>query len=98
MTTQQTIDKFDGKYRFLSNFLYCRIEYDDIIFPTAEHAFQAAKTISREHRYQIARASTPGYAKRIGRKVVLRPDWEEVKLDVMEEILRIKFSHPNLKR
>lgn len=98
MTTPQVIDKFDGKYRFLSNFLSCRIEFEGITYPTSEHAFQAAKTLYHDERREIAKALTPGKAKRMGQKVALRYDWHLVKLGVMEQILRIKFSHPNLKK
>lgn len=31
-------------------------------------------------------------AKRLGRQVQLRSDWQEVKLSIMEEIVRIKFT------
>jgi hypothetical protein len=41
---------------------------------------------------------TPGQAKRLGRSLRLRPDWEEVKIDVMEVILRSKFKHPELRQ
>lgn len=37
-------------------------------------------------------------AKRLGRRVVLRPDWEEVKFDVMYDVCRAKFTqHPDLR-
>lgn len=37
-------------------------------------------------------------AKRYGRALVLRPDWEEIKVHVMEEIIREKFGKTVLKR
>lgn len=39
---------------------------------------------------------TPGKAKRAGRNVTLRPDWEDAKLGVMERVLRQKFSQPEM--
>ena len=38
----------------------------------------------------------PGKAKRLGRKVTLRPDWEQIKTYTMLLLLRIKFSDENL--
>ena len=92
-----TISNFDGEYRFLSNFYNSPIEKDGIVYPTNEHFFQAMKTLNIEERQMIAEAETPGEAKRMGRKIGLRPDWEEVKYPVMKEGLRLKFfTHKNL--
>ena len=39
----------------------------------------------------------PSKSKGMGRRVPLRPDWEEVKVGIMEEIVRAKFTqHPEL--
>lgn len=66
--------------------------YDGLMFKTTEAAFQAAKTFNLKERTKIAYAETPGQAKRMGRAVTLRPDWEEVKDKVMLDILRLKFT------
>ena len=79
------IDKFDGKYAFLSNYHPCAVFYEGIAYPSVEHAFQAAKTMDMAKRREIAGLPTPGQAKREGRKVTLRPDWEEVKEQVTGE-------------
>lgn len=89
---------FHGENRFLSNFSYSDIVYEDQLYPTVEHAFQAAKTLDLQDRYLISMASTPGMAKREGRQVQLRPDWEEIKLEVMAKLLRLKFADPELKQ
>ena len=65
--------------------------------PTVEHYFQAAKADSIYDYIAIATAKTPGQAKRAGRKAVLRHDWEDVKMNIMREALRKKFSDPELK-
>lgn len=57
-----------------------------------EHAYQAAKTFDPHMRETIASANTPAEAKRLARKVVLRHDWSDVKLSIMEELLRLKFA------
>ena len=91
------IIEFDGKYAFLSNFFYAPFVYDGIIYPTNEHFFQAMKTLDQEKRKQIAKAKTPGAAKRMGRQVQLREDWEQVKYTAMRVGVERKFdAHPGL--
>lgn len=86
------INKFEGKYAFLSNFYASVVQEDGITYPTIEHYFQAQKTLNPFERKGIAAAATPGRAKRLGRNVTLREDWEEVKDDVMLQGLRLKFD------
>lgn len=88
---------FEGKYAFLSNFYESPFEYEGVVYPTNEHFFQAMKTLDLEERKKIAAAKTPGKAKRLGRKVSLRPDWEEVKVGVMSLGLSLKFAIPELR-
>ena len=85
------INNFDGKYAFLSNFYPATVFYETRKYPSAEHAFQAAKTWKHEEIIKIQNAPTPGKAKRLGRKCTLRPDWEEVKDDIMYKIVKDKF-------
>ena len=92
------IDFFDGEYAFLSNFYNASCIFEEKLYPTVEHAFQAAKSLDHAERDWIAAAGSPGLAKRLGRRVNLRPDWEKVKFDVMEECLRSKFADPVLKQ
>ncbi|QNN99792.1 hypothetical protein P67b_00033 [Ruegeria phage Tedan] len=86
------INSFDGTYRFLSNFYPSPIRVAGIEYPTAEHAYQAMKTMGTKDRLTISRLPTPGQAKRAGQKLRIRPDWEQVKVDIMEACLRAKFS------
>ena len=91
------IDRFSEEYRFLSNFFDAAVEYDRISYPTVEHAFQAQKTEDRGEQRAIAAAGSPGAAKRMGRKVKLRRDWESVKVGIMRELVQLKFTtHPDL--
>jgi len=92
------IKSFVGEVRFLSNFHESRIIFDGIEFPTVEHAFQAAKTLDFPDRVTISQLDSPGKAKRIGRQVALRPDWEEIKEQIMLELIILKFvTHRRLK-
>ncbi len=86
------ITEFTGEYRFLSNFYESCVTYDFVIYPTLEHAYQAAKTLNLEERQKIKECKTPGQAKRMGRTVTLRPDWEQIKVHVMDNLLTKKFS------
>lgn len=86
------INRFEGKYAFLSNFYASVVQEDGITYPTIEHYFQAQKTLNPFERKEIAAAATPGQAKRAGRNVTLREDWEEVKDSVMLQGLRLKFD------
>jgi len=93
------IEEFQNKYRFLSNFYYSPVEYEGIIYPSNEHAFQAAKTLDIETRKIMSKINTPDEVKHYGRRVDLRKDWEDVKLQVMYDIVKIKFfSNEILKR
>ena len=89
----KTIDSFEGEYRFLSNFYFSPLKFGGIIYPTVEHAFQAMKTKNNNERMKISLLKTPGEAKRAGRKVKLREDWEQIKLEAMEYLVRLKFKN-----
>jgi ribA/ribD-fused uncharacterized protein len=96
----EKIDSFKGEYRFLSNFWLCRVEYDGDIYPSVEHAYQAAKLEERVKRASMQRASvSASEAKKWGQTVAIRPDWEDIKLDVMMELVRSKFNlNPGLRQ
>jgi ribA/ribD-fused uncharacterized protein len=92
-------EMFSGKLDFLSNFYYSPIEYENHVYPTVEHAFQAAKTFDFQTRKYIRELSTPALAKKAGRKVKIDwGDWDTSRLDIMEDLLRIKFSDPALRQ
>lgn len=94
----KTIDCFKGKYFFLSNFYESYTTINHIVYPTIEHFFQAQKAMNIEERNSIIEASSPDIAKAIGRKVQLRPDWEEIKDQVMYDGVKAKFTkNPILK-
>jgi hypothetical protein len=69
-----------------------------VFYPTVEHAFQAAKTHNKAKRKEIAKLKSPGEAKRAGKALELREDWEYVKVAIMVELVRAKFEIPVLRR
>lgn len=92
-----SIDSFRGEYHFLSNFHQSPVTMYGESYPTVEHAFQAAKALHPEDRERIRIVAKPGDAKRLGRRVQLRPDWEDVKLSIMYTLVARKFQDSTLR-
>lgn len=94
------IDRFDGtKHRFLSNFYMAPVAYEGILYPSSEHAYQAAKSLDQEVRKRIASLKTAGQSKKAGRQIHIRPNWDAIKYDIMSEIVLEKFiQNPDLKQ
>lgn len=88
---------FRGKYSFLSNFFPVKIFFQGLEYPTVENAFQAAKTTDETLRRQFQNIS-PSEAKKLGKTLPLREDWNEVRIQTMAELLAIKFSHIELRK
>jgi ribA/ribD-fused uncharacterized protein len=82
-----------GPYGAFSNFSRYPINVDNVIWPTSEHYFQAQKFAGTEHEDEIRAAKTPSEAARMGRdrNRPLRKDWEEVKWQIMFNIVYEKF-------
>lgn len=102
------IDKFEGKYRFLSNFYPCKIEYQGITYPSVEHYYVAMKVTDEQlingkyytpadFREMISKVKEPAFVKKIGNKVKIRPNWDKKKLEIMNWVIREKFKDENLK-
>lgn len=92
------IKSFRGENRFLSNFYPVPIKWHGLLFSSVEHAYQAAKATNDDDRKKIQKCSSPGAAKRMGKIILLRSDWEEIKLDVMYQLLKQKFSQPDFRQ
>lgn len=88
------IDGFQGEYRFLSNFWPAIVHLEGVKYESVENAYQAAKTIIPMERDKF-RGLKPGAAKRLGKKITLRDDWNSVKLEVMRELIVEKFNEHN---
>jgi len=88
---ESQIKGFFGEYRFLSNFELGDVIYEGIKYPSSENAYQAAKSLDLEIRNQFVNIS-PNESKKLGRKVDVREDWEEVKYGIMYQIVLDKFS------
>lgn len=92
------IDGFDGRNRWLSNFSPSPLVWEGHTFATAEAAFAAGKTLDLVLRAKIAAEQDPGRAKKLGRQVALRPEWDShYRYVVMAEVLEAKFTDPALR-
>lgn len=92
------ITHFRGDHSYLSNFYEHPMIYRGKEYATAEHAYQAAKAIDPADQELIRLQKTPGGAKRQGKRVKMRPHWDQDKVYVMYDILKHKFSDPTLKQ
>ena len=90
------INKFRGEYSFLSNMYPIMVRIDGESYPSAEHAFQALKSLNKDVRLAISVCRSPSEAKYAGRHIELRDDWDSVKVDIMYKILLAKFKNPEL--
>lgn len=86
---------FTGVYSFLSNFYEYPIYYDGLKYMNSEAAFQSAKCMNKDGRMTFCFLN-PSEAKRLGRRIKLRPDWEEIKDQIMYDVIKAKFSDPEL--
>ena len=85
------IGRFIGEYFYLSNYYEVPVTYDSLTYGSAEAAFQAQKILNLDDR-KIFTTLKADDSKKMGRSVILRPDWDDVKLSVMREIIRCKFT------
>lgn len=92
-----SVPTFAGKYRWLSNFAESPLSFGDIVFPTVEHAYQAAKSEDPAVWAMFAKLPNAGTAKSEGSKINLRPGWDEMKIEVMRELIQAKFLHLDLR-
>lgn len=86
------ISSFKDEYDFLSNFYLHDVEFDGVIYKSIEHAYCAAKTLDPDERWLIQSATTSGKAKKLGRNITLRDDWDKIKFNIMLDLLRKKFK------
>mgnify|MGYP000844243813 FL=1 len=82
--------EFQGEHRWLSNFWPASVELDGVLYASVENAYQAAKTHPANRGPFVS--CTAGTAKRLGRCVEMRPDWEQVKLPTMRALIQQKFA------
>lgn len=92
MLIDRAITRFDGEYGFLSNFYLAplKLPWCNLTYPSSEHAYQASKCKHLSDRDKFIHIS-PGQAKRLGRVVAIRNDWDLVKVNMMKICVQQKF-------
>lgn len=93
----EPIAEFENEYRWLSNFWMSDVKMYGKIYPSVEHAYQAAKTLDLALREKMRLCKTAAGVKKMGRKLVIREDWESIKISVMEELVTRKFQNTELR-
>jgi len=102
------IEKFEGRWSFLSNFHPCDIYHQGIKYPSTEHYYVAMKCNNEQiingrqytvndFREMISKTPSPGLVKRIGKNIQIRNDWNDKKLEFMNWGIREKFKNEDLK-
>ncbi len=98
MVYVKRIESFSGENRFLSNFWPVEVELEGEIYPSTEQAYKAAKTSDLDARKKIAglvpnKRELEDQIREVLETATIRSDWtDEVKLRVMEDLLRQKFD------
>jgi ribA/ribD-fused uncharacterized protein len=92
------IYKFADKYYFLSNFYESEIIYKGKSYKSVEHAYQAEKSTNEAEHEWIRNAPTPSKAKSFGNKIKIKSNWDDIKYDLMLNLVRIKFQNKELKK
>lgn len=86
--------RFRNEYWFLSNMYECELSVNGMKFKSLESAFQAFKSKDLEERKRFCDLN--GFeSKKLGRRIKLRSDWNEIKLEVMKRLIEIKFKKDN---
>ncbi len=111
--------EFKGEKRYLSNMYPCKIkfdskykneypefDFDNKIYNSSEHLYQALKSKNRNWHKLIRDTIEPKETKKLARKKLskyykennsnnifkIREDWEEIKLKAMEITIFLKFT------
>lgn len=91
----------DEAYGCFSNLFRRPVEFENVVFDTAEHAYQAGKARKPEVREWILSAPSPALVAMAAHGLYwwdIRSDWSKIKFDRMREVLRAKFTqHEDLR-
>jgi len=92
------IEGFFNEYRFLSNYHVKEFTYNGKTYQSSEHAYQAYKATNEEDHEYVRMSPTPNEAKKRGQKITVRSDWDDIKINIMLEVLTEKFKDEELKQ
>lgn len=89
--TPKVVKGFFGEYRWLSNYHVCFVEYDGLMYNSSEAAYQSAKTVDMYTRGRFT-SMKPDESRKFGQSMKHRSGWDRIKIDVMYEVLKDKFT------
>ena len=94
------INSFAGDFKFLSNFSpHSFVDKNGLFWKTSEHFYQAAKTDNLRQKFVISECNTPRRAKKIGQIVEMKKNWNDIKVSVMWNAIKMKFNqNPEIKK
>lgn len=103
----ENFDEFIGfyprEYFVFDNFSSFKVLYNSVLYSTVEHAYQASKFL--ETAPEIAKQITESYSAHEAQKIAYaskdkqRADWDSIKVDLMEKLLRAKLEqNPYVKK
>ena len=88
----------ENKYYFkndtkLTNYYMCTVKVDNLIFSSSEAAYHAEKFLDEDIKKLMTKL-IPDEAKHVSRELArfIRPDWDNVKYDLMEKVVLEKFK------
>lgn len=82
-------------YGVFSNLYRRPITFEDRVYPTSEHAYQAGKARKKEVRDWLMAAPSPALLAMAAHGLYqwdIAPDWSRIKFDRMRAVLRVKFT------
>lgn len=91
---------YEAEYYMFSNFASFAVKYGDRIWMTSEHAYQAAKFEEKDIIDLIHTSLSAHNSKKIAKeyKDKIKANWDEIKISVMEDIVRAKIAtHPYIR-
>src|ERR1700748_1931556 len=85
--------EYNGKWvkNWFSNMVVYPIYLGDRVWPSVENYYQAMKTADRDVQ-EVIRAASPAGSKQLGKRVILRRNWEQIKESYMKRALSVKFA------
>ena len=86
------IKEFQKEHRWLSNFAPCKIVLEGGVYNSVEHAYMSAKCDDPEWKAFCQKTEKPGQVKKASRRIKLRPDWDDLKIEVMKKCLKQKYT------
>lgn len=81
-----------NQYGEFSNWYPASFSLDGKLWKTSEHYYMAMKTEDSDEAERIRKSKSPREAKKLGAKVKLRPNWDNIKFNIMYKACLAKFS------